>query len=280
MWGNGAPRGRALEGTVSMSYVDLHATLRDWPYEPEKISVRKILSADDAIRVQMRVELGVIQMESEGRPDAVRPHGCATLLDYHKKRLARFEAKNGTTLGFGLTPLECEGLRTEASLFYRRYIAYFVLEEYDSVLRDASHSLAIFDFSRDYALELDDRDALEEFRPYVRMMQARALAYRSMEEGEPASALAHVNRGILDIRSYFDDAGRPEVLETSEELKILKNLATELNIQLPADSLLSTRRALRDAIEAERFEEAARLRDDLQKRYPDLTHPVSDVKRH
>lgn len=260
-----------------MSYVDLHATLRDWPYEPEKISVRKILSADDSIRVQMRVELGVIQMESEGRPDGVRPHGCATLLDYHKKCLARFEQKNGTTLGFGLTPAECDALRTEASLFYRRYIAFFVLEEYESVVRDTSHSLAIFDLCGDYAFEQDDRDALEEFRPYVRMMQARALAYRSMEEGEPASALAHVNRGILDIRTFFDDAGNPQACENSEEIKILKNLAIDFDFQLPADSLLAARRALRKAIEAEHFEEAARLRDELQKRYPDMTHPISDV---
>ncbi len=262
-----------------MSYVDLHATLRDWPYEAEKISVRKILSADDAIRVQMRVELGVIQMESEGRPDGVKPHGCATLLDYHKKRLARFEEKNGTTLGFSLTSEECDTLRTEASLFYRRYIAYFVLEEYESVLQDTSHSLAIFDFCGDYATEQEDRDALEEFRPYVRMMQARALAYRSMEEGEPASALAHVNRGILDIRTFFEDSGHLEAFETCEEIRILKSLATDLNVQLPTDSLISTRRALRDAIEAERFEDAAKLRDDLQKRYPDPTHPVSDVER-
>ena len=260
-----------------MSYVDLHATLRDWPYEAEKISVRKILSADDSIRVQMRVELGVIQMESEGRPDGARPHGSSTLLEYHKKRLARFEEKNGTTLGFGLTPDECDALRTEASLFYRRYIAFFVLEEYASVLDDTSHSLAVFDFCGDYAFEQDDRDALEEFRPYVRMMQARALAYRSMEEGEPASALAHVNRGILDIRTFFEDAGRLDAYEGCEEARILKSLAGELNGQLPSDSLISTRRALREAIEAEKFEEAARLRDDLQKRYPDLTHPCTEV---
>jgi len=260
-----------------MSYVDLYATLRDWPYEPEKISVRKILSADDSIRVQMRVELGVIQMESKGRPDGFRPHGCATLLDYHKQRLAHYEASNATTLGFGLTPDECEALRTEASLFYRRYIAFFVLEEYESVQRDTSHSLAIFDFCNDYAFEEEDRIALEEFRPYVRMMHARASAYRSMEEGEPASALAHVNRGILDIRNFFEDAGHPEAFENSEELKILKSLASDLNVQLPADSLISTRRALRAAIEAERFEDAARLRDELHDRYPDLTHPVSDT---
>jgi hypothetical protein len=261
-----------------MSYVDLHATLRDWPYEAEKISVRKILAADGAIRLQMRVELGVIQMEAEGRPDGVRPHGCPTLLEFHRKRLSRYEEKNGTALGFTLSTAECEELRNEASLIYRRYVAYFVLEEFEAVVQDTSHSLAIFDFCNEHAEEQDDRDALEEFRPYVRMMQARALAYRAMEDGEPASALAHVNRGILDIKAFLDDAGHGEMLDRCEEIKILKALAADLNHQLPADSLISTRRALRDAIETERFEDAARLRDELQKRYPDLAHPLTDVE--
>lgn len=259
-----------------MSYVDLFATLRDWPYEPEKISVRKILSADDCIRIQMRVEMGIIQMEAEGRPDGVRPHGCPTLLDHHKRRLAKYEERNGTTLGFGLTKEECDSLRTEASLFYRRYIAFFVLEEFDAVLRDTTHSLEIFDLCRDFAFEVEDRSALEEFRPYVRMMQARALAYHSIEEGETATALAHVNRGILDIRSHLESADQCEAIDDCEEIKILRNLAADLNGQLPPDSLISTRRALREAIEEERFEEAARLRDELIRLYPNMSQHIVD----
>lgn len=251
-----------------MSYVDLRQALCDWPYEPDKISVRKILGTNGSVRIQLRVELGIIQMDAEGRPDGTRPLGADSLMDYHRVKLGLHESTNGTTLGFSLTQEECQGLRVEASLYYRRYIAFFVLEEYPNVHRDTSHSLAIFDLCRDHALEGDDRVALEEFRPYVLMMDARARAYHAKEEGEVASALAHVNRGIMGIRAHFEQAGRlEEADETSEELSILRTLGTELGERVPEDSVLVTRKALRAAIEQERFEEAARLRDALKTRY-------------
>ena len=113
-----------------MSYVDLKDTLADWPFEPEKISVRKILGTDGVVRLQMRVELGVIQMETVGRPDGQRPGGFDSLLSRHKTELLQYEACNGTTLGFSLSPEESIDLRNEASLFYRRYVALFVLETF------------------------------------------------------------------------------------------------------------------------------------------------------
>lgn len=246
-----------------MSYIDLQSTLRDWPYDPEKISVRKILGADGIVRLQMRVELGIIQMETDGRPDGLRPYGCDTLLEYHQKRIDKYRERNSTTLGFTLNPQDSYSLRLEAALFYRRYVSYFVLEEFDPLIGDSGHSLAIFDICRDYAMEEEDRSALEEFRPYVLMMHTRGLAYKALEENEPASALAHVNRGILEINAMYETVGKTELLEECEELRILRSLAKDLSNKIPEDSLLSTRKALREAIEHERFEEAAQLRDKL-----------------
>lgn len=247
-----------------MSYIDLLQTLQDWPYEPDKISVRKILGTDDAVRIQMRVELGILQMEAEGRPDGARPHGCESLLDYHNKRLAKHQERNGTVLGFGLSRQEAAALRIEASLYYRRYIGYFVLEEFESVLRDTKHSLAIFDLCREHGTDGEDRVVLEEFRPYVLMMNARAQAYQALEENHAPSALAHVNRGILDIKAQFEQQGAAESADDSEEIKILRALAVEIRGKVPADTVSVARKALRAAIEQERFEEAARLRDELR----------------
>lgn len=251
-------------GGWTMSYIDLQQTLSEWPYEPDKISVRKILAADDAVRIQMRVELGILQMEAEGRPDGARPHGSESLLAYHQKRLAKHQERNGTNLGFGLSRQECHMMRIEASLYYRRYIAYFVLEEFDSVLKDTQHSLGLFDMCHEYGIDPEDRTLLEEFRPYVLMMNARAMAYHALEDGEAASALAHVNRGVLDIKAHFEAVGRTENAEGSEEIKILRTLAGELRGRVPQDSVLVARKALRAAIEQEKFEEAARLRDELK----------------
>lgn len=258
-----------------MSYIDLTPALRDWPHDPEKISVRKILGIDGQVRIQMRVELGIAQMEAEGRPDGARPHGCVSLLDHHRARLAHFQHGNGTSLGFALNAEECQELRIEASMYYRRYVAYYVLEEFQPVIRDTAHNLAIIDFCREHAMEIEDRAALEEFRPYVLMMHSRGLAYQALADGEAASALAHVNRGVLMIRAYLDDRGLLDVAESCEEIKILRSLGRELNGKVPQNSVLITHKALQAAIDQERFEEAARLRDAMRK----LTQPASEVHR-
>lgn len=247
-----------------MSYVDLQTTLKNWPYDPERISVRKIRGSDGLPKIQMRVELGVLQMESTGRPDGLRPLGFDTLLACHQRRLAQFEERNGTTLGFVLNPQHCAELRLECSIFYRRFVACFVLEEFDAVVRDTSHNLAIFDLCRDFALDPPDRQALESFRPYVMMMNARARAHQALQEHQPESALAHVNRGIMHIRSHFEERGDEAAIEQSEDLRILNTLLAEVRRNIPEDSLAIAQQELRAAIAEERFEEAARIRDVIR----------------
>jgi hypothetical protein len=215
----------------------------------------------------MRVELGVLQMEAEGRPDGDKPIGCESLLEYHRQRLAQHEPRNGTTLGFVLSPQQCQDLRAEVSMYYRRYIALFVLEEFEDVIRDTTHNLNVFDLCRDFAREQDDRTCMESYRPYVLMMNARARALLAHENAEYASALAHINRGIMHIRSFYEEHGLLDAGDLPEELNMLRALATELGQQMPPDSLMVTRKALRAAIEREQFEEAARLRDMLKDLY-------------
>src|SRR5207249_1795645 len=77
---------------VTMS-LDLNTILRDWPHENGNIKVRKIAGLDGREKLQLRVDLGVLQMEVAGRPDGRRPHNCESLLEYHQKRATRTAAK-------------------------------------------------------------------------------------------------------------------------------------------------------------------------------------------
>ena len=43
--------------------------LRDWPYDPQGISVRKKKGDDGRDVLQMRLDLGLLQLETTGRPD-------------------------------------------------------------------------------------------------------------------------------------------------------------------------------------------------------------------
>lgn len=249
----------------AMSYIDLQPVLVDWRYDADRISTRKIIGADGRPKIQMRVELGLLQMEIDGRPDGEKPCGCDSLLAYYHKKLAEYQARNATTLGFGLTPRECRALSDEVSLYYQRYVALFVLEEFALMVRDTSHNLAILDLCSDYALEAKDRIRMEPTRAYVLMMDARARALEALLEDQVSSSVAHVNRGILSIRDHFEQWGRPDAFESSEEVKVLRELRGDLLRDMPGDSLLATRRALHEAIAEERFEDAAELHDQLKR---------------
>src|SRR5689334_529776 len=79
---------------------DITPVLRGWDYEPGTINVRKVTGQDGSPKIQMRLDLGLLQMEVTGRPDGVRPHGCESLLDYFEDKLADHRRRNGTELGF------------------------------------------------------------------------------------------------------------------------------------------------------------------------------------
>src|SRR5215210_485488 len=66
---------------------DIVPLLKGWDYEPGTINVRKISGIDGAPKLQMRLDLGLLQMEMTGRPDGVRPHGCESLLEYFESQL-------------------------------------------------------------------------------------------------------------------------------------------------------------------------------------------------
>src|SRR6202162_1250990 len=92
-----------LDVSLAMS-LDLNSILKDWPHESGSIKVRKIAGLDGREKLQLRVDLGVLQMEMTGRPDGRRPHNCESLLEYYQKRAARAAQKSET---YGLTPEQC-----------------------------------------------------------------------------------------------------------------------------------------------------------------------------
>ena len=62
-----------------MNY-DISDILQQWHHKPGEVTVRRITSSDGQPRIQMRLDLGLLQMEIEGRPDGHKPHGCESLL--------------------------------------------------------------------------------------------------------------------------------------------------------------------------------------------------------
>src|SRR3954466_14272608 len=113
--------------------LDLNDLLRDWPHEPGQLKVRKITGTDGREKIQLRIDLGLIQMETVGRPDGQRPHDYESLLEYYRHKLKRAEKKGEP---FSLSSDEVSDLQQEGIQYYHRYISFFQLGEHAAVIRD------------------------------------------------------------------------------------------------------------------------------------------------
>jgi hypothetical protein len=243
---------------------DITPVLRGWDYEPGTINVRKVSGIDGQPKLQMRQDLGLLQMEMTGRPDGRRPHGYESLLEYFETQLADHRRRHhGSEEGFHLSRNQCQSLRDEAMMYYWRYLSLFVLEDFTGVVRDTARNLRVLDLCGKFAVDEQDQLVLEQYRPYIIMMNTRAQA--SIESGEKrfADALRTIDAGLASIKEFFDRFAQDENYSEANEVRVLKRLAREIRKNLPVNPLERLERKLEKAVRDERYEEAARLRDRI-----------------
>ncbi len=268
---------------------DLTEMLEEWPFEAGKISVRVIEGKDGEPRIQVRLDLGLLQMHVAGRPDGKRPEGYDSLLDYHESHIDQVqmeelqgtesdiesesdgpfleqdeEEDEDTVVPRFLTSEECKALREEAQQYYHRYIALLVLEDYEAVVRDTSRNLRVLDLFRDYAIEEDDRHAMEGHRPYIMMMRARSLASLAMKAEENKAAIFAIDEGIESLKQYYESIEQSDLFEESGEVQMLRDMRDALIPKLPVSQKAELRQRLDAAIASENFELAAILRDEIR----------------
>lgn len=244
--------------------LDIGRLLRDWPYEPGQVNVRRIIGRDGKERIQLRLDLGLLQMETEGRPDGETPLGFESLLDYYENKLRQYVQENGSSEGFVLSETDCEALRTETLMYYHRYVAEFVLEDYHAVERDSARNLRAFDLCRDYADEESDKFVLEQYRPYVIMMISRARAKIAVQHGRPRAAVNALKKGADEIKDHLKKYGQEQLIPISGEIALLQAMAREVEADIPADPLEELHKKLDTAIREERYEDAASIRDEIR----------------
>ena len=242
---------------------DISHVLKGWDYESGTINVRKVAGLDGMPKLQMRLDLGLLQMELSGRPDGVRPHGCESLLEYFEMQLKDHENRNGTDLGFHLTDEQCQSLRDEAVLYYHRYLSLFVLGEFSGVVQDTARNIRVLDLCGKFAVNEQDQLILEQYRPYLFMMNTRAAASMQFKEKQYADALTTVKIGLRKIKKFFARFDQEEAYTQCNEVKVLRKFARDIRRKLPVDPVRKLQGNLERAIKEERYEEAAVLRDQL-----------------
>ncbi len=244
-----------------MGMDDIQPLLDSWPYEPDKLCVRRIKGRDGQEKIQLRVEMGILQMEVEGRPDGQRPHGYESLLHYYK---AMVRASLRDSKSFNLDPDVCLALQVEGLQYYHRRISFLELEQYRLAQEDAQRNLDMFDFVKEYAREEEDSMVLEQYRPFVIGHRVRAVVLQELEAENFDRALLEINSGIEEIQGFFKEYDRPDLVEDSEEVVFLKEWAEEIHKDRPRPLFQDLKEQLSEAVAIEDFERAAKLRDQLQ----------------
>jgi hypothetical protein len=244
---------------------DISPLLSEWEYQPGQIGVRQFKGKDGIQKIQLRVDLGVLQMNAHGRPDGKTPYGYESLLEYFEARLSKFrKAHGGEDDAFELAPEDCSRLQQEAIQYHHRYICLFQLRDYPGVVRDTKRNLKVFDFVESFAASEELAWSLQQFRPQLLMMLARAQGSLAVEAGDYAEAIGAVKNGLEQLRDFYQRHNRTEMLEQSGEIQSLEAWLKELQAKRPLTKREKLEFALSEAIRREDYEEAAKVRDTLR----------------
>ncbi len=242
--------------------LDLENLLKGWPHEPGQIKVRKILGDDGREKLQLRIDLGLIQMNCDGRPDGERPHGFDSLLDYHKSEALKKDYQGEPYL---LSVEDVGELQQEGIQYYHRYVSLFQLDDYEGVIRDTKRNLELCSFVAEHVDREDLAWSLQQFRPYVIMMKTRAEASIDLDTDNFASAVECIERGRAEIEEFLSASPNPEAIENSQELAFLDEWLREVRDRKPLTKLERLEKEMETAIATEAYERAAQLRDAIRK---------------
>ena len=250
---------------------DISQSLEGWDYDPDRVSVRIVKGDDGRDKVQLRLDLGLLQMEFEGRPDGRRIAGCGSWLEFYQKQQRHHEARDPDGVPFQLESEDCARLLREGVQYYHRYISFWHLERYELCARDTNRNLKLFDFVHTYALHTKDKLQFDQWRPYVTMMHARAVATPLIGLRQYRAALGAIDAGIAAIRRFLVEYEQLHNAENCSELAFLLRWRDEVaskdsgaSSREPVDPVARLQAELEQAVADERFEDAARLRDTIR----------------
>ncbi|NQT81721.1 UvrB/UvrC motif-containing protein [bacterium] len=243
---------------------DISKLLNEWEYDSFN-HVRRIVGQDGKEKLQVRVELGILQMEMDGRPDGKRPYGAKSLLDYYELLLQKHISQHGDDEGFTLGGEACEDLRQEGLLYYQRYVLFFELGDYERTARDTERNARLFDFVWKYAKDKKDAEALEQYRAYIIRMNVAARALKDVQSRNYDSAMRRVRNAIQKIENLPLTENPTFLFEKNRSLSVLRGMLKDLESRKPPSKIDFLRKELARALNEERFEDAARLRDEINK---------------
>lgn len=256
---------------------DVTPILQAWELEPGTVTARRIRSEDGVDQVQLRIPMGLLQVYADGRPDGTQPEGFASVLEQLRHHVEQQHKEPTAEQWFDLD--------REIMQHYHRRIAMLSLAEaerrekmldqaaqdYARVVRDADHNLQIMDFIKQHSTDTEFVNTHEQYRSFV-------LGHRTLGTGlywvcrdEPEEALDAIQVGLKRMEQVHEERGDLDVMRRDPTAGRLVRLAEQLRKDHTIAKTLHEQ--LTEAIEAEEFEKAAQLRDQVRQRAARLQSP-------
>jgi hypothetical protein len=209
---------------------DISGILKSWEYQPDALTVRSILGDDGKEKIQIRINMGILQMETEVRPDGKSPHNAESLLEYYNSLIEEFKERDGTAENFTLIQRDMRELDDELMQYYHRRICFFALGDYAHAKSDAEHNLKLMDIIREHCEDKDYVESHERFRPFVIMERARAAGLEGISRADYADAMKHIGDAIDMIEKFYGKRGAGEdEIRRSPELVILRKWRSQVH---------------------------------------------------
>ena len=234
---------------------DIDTLLKGWEFQPGEVSARLVKARNGREVLQMRVDMGMLQMEADLRPDGGHPHGAETYFDYLVGEAIR------TGESFRLTREQCAESDREFVQFYHRRICWLSLHEYRRAAKDADHSLAFMDFVRQHSPDEEWTLSHEQYRPFVLFHRVQATALATLEESGPVSAIQEINAGLGKFKELFARYDASEQYSDDELVRRLESMRESVRERYEVGRTIEEQ--LADAVHAENYELAASLRDRM-----------------
>ena len=235
---------------------DIDSLLKNWDFQPGEVTARLLKAKNGREVLQMRVDLGLLQMETELRPDGQRPHGAETYYDYLVGEVVR---EGGS---FRLSKEQCAEADREFVQFYHRRLCWLSLREYRRAARDADHSLAFMDFVREHSPDEEWTLSHEQYRPFVLFHRSQACALAALQDDGPEAAIGEINRGLTQFRELFSRYDAAEQFDEDELVKRLLEMRESVRRRFEVGNTLDEQ--LAEAIRSENYELAASIRDKIR----------------
>jgi len=247
--------------------LDLAELTAGWDCPPGELRARLVIGRDGKEQIQLRVDLGVMQMFPTHRPDGQRYRGLPSAREYIQHELQvggdnltdqdwrelerELVQTNYRRMAFAI--LADEALQTRQEPEARRFI-HHALSDIETCLE----SLKLQDHHR------PDADPAGSLRTTLLFDQARLATQLSILDSRFEDAIEHAEAGARALEELLTQLGyEPEQLADDPAVNYLRQLGTHLRREY---GIIRTRRELlAEAIENEDFETAARLRDELQR---------------